>query len=234
MNTKLINLYKVNTDYTKYLLKFDEKIPYNIKTKTFDKERRPFVGFVFRNNNFYYFIPLYSYKKEKDKNLKNNFYTTILADNKNKRFGILRFNYMIPVIKGMYNVIDTKIYSSDSKSDIQWKHILNKDKSYLSNQSRQEKIIKKAIKYYNLYCKNQNLSFKHTNLLLDEEKAIEFAKINKIDIKLENSKDIVQVLEIKEKSKLNKLKTITIPLEEYNNMKNIINYIKNNNNNIER
>ena len=52
-------LVKINASYCNYLIKFDERVPYNEDKKGL----RPFVGIIFSIDDFSYFAQLTSPKK---------------------------------------------------------------------------------------------------------------------------------------------------------------------------
>lgn len=51
LNLKLV---RVDSDYCDYLRKFDKRVIYNMD----NKEIRPFIGVLFKVNNYEYFAPL--------------------------------------------------------------------------------------------------------------------------------------------------------------------------------
>lgn len=63
INLKIV---RVDSNYSDYLRKYDNKVSYN---KT-EKELRPFIGILFQIKSYDYFAPLSS-PKSKHKNMKN-------------------------------------------------------------------------------------------------------------------------------------------------------------------
>jgi len=59
MKQRLI-LVKINSDYCDFLRTFDKRVPYNYDKKL----NRPFVGVLFRVDNYHYFAPLSSPKRK--------------------------------------------------------------------------------------------------------------------------------------------------------------------------
>ncbi len=89
--------YIVSDDYIAYLSKTEARV---MKNKPEERTyHRKYVGIITELNGFKYFVPMSS-PKEKDyangKIRKNNL-TTIYMRNKDKLYGTLRFNCMIPV-----------------------------------------------------------------------------------------------------------------------------------------
>lgn len=53
-----LSIVRLSTNYCDFLRKYDNKVPYNYG----NKELRPFVGVLFKLNEFMYFAPLSSPK----------------------------------------------------------------------------------------------------------------------------------------------------------------------------
>ena len=121
-------LVKVDYNYCDYLRKFDEKVCYNYGKK----ELRPYLGVLFKMNNFEYFAPLAS-PKEKHKTMPDNL-DFIKIDNGN--LGAINFNNMIPLTKDNYellNLNDKNLkYSKLLHLQLRW---LNRHYDYIINQA---------------------------------------------------------------------------------------------------
>ena len=97
--TEDIIFYIVSDEYIAYLSKIEQHV---MKNKPEERTyHRKYVGILTKINGFQYFVPMSS-PKEKDyengKIRKNNL-TTIYMRSKEKLYGTLRFNCMIPVPK---------------------------------------------------------------------------------------------------------------------------------------
>ena len=58
----MISFYEIDDDYIEYLRKFDKKV---LTTKDEDrKHTRKYIGIMFHNREYKYFIPLSSYKPD--------------------------------------------------------------------------------------------------------------------------------------------------------------------------
>ncbi len=127
INDDNYKLVAVNSKYCDYLRKFDYRVSYNSN----QKERRPFVGVLFKINDIEYFAPLSSPKK-KHLNMKNtlDFYK---LDGGN--LGAINFNNMIPVPPYEYMYIDTSI-----------KYVNISDKKY-------QNLLKNQLRWLNRYGK---------------------------------------------------------------------------------
>lgn len=100
---KLMNkdsiFYTVSDNYIEYLQKSEPHVMSNKKEeRTF---HRKYVGILTELNGFKYFVPMSSPKQKDYKNgeIKSDNLTTIYMKSKNKLYGTLRFNCMIPVLE---------------------------------------------------------------------------------------------------------------------------------------
>ena len=87
-----LKLYFIDEQYINYLRKFDDRVAYN-KNAT-----RPYVGIVYKYNNYTYFAPLSS-PKEKHKKMSNRMED--IWKIKSGELGIINFNNMIPCIESV-------------------------------------------------------------------------------------------------------------------------------------
>ena len=87
-----LNFYIVEDGYIEYASRWDHHIAYNKNNK------RPYVGIVFKINDFSYFSPMFSPKKQHE-GYKENLTFFKMYGNANKRdyLGLIRFADMIPV-----------------------------------------------------------------------------------------------------------------------------------------
>lgn len=134
----------VDSKYCDYLRKYDKKVAYN-----FDKKgTRPYVGILFKVNNYEYFAPLSS-PKLKHLKMKNtlDFYKI-----KNGELGAINFNNMIPVNKNNYKLVDLEI-SRDNIEEIKYKKMLREQLTWLNAHYNQIK--NKSYKLYDLYTNNR-------------------------------------------------------------------------------
>ena len=166
-------LVKIDSRYCDYLRQFDDRVMYNKN----EKEMRPFVGILFKVNDYEYFAPLSS-PKVKHLQMRNmiDFYKI-----DGGKLGVVNLNNMIPVKKDNYEVI----YFDDmefNKLDVKYQELL-KDQISLLNENYIQ-VINKAHKLYNLY--NEGRLFKNMmdrccNFKLLEEKC-ELYDCNKVEV----------------------------------------------------
>ena len=145
LNLKLV---KIDSKYCDYLRQFDNKVMYNMNSK----ELRPFVGVLFKVNDYEYFAPLSS-PKAKHLKMRN---TVDFYKIDGGLLGAINFNNMIPVKKDYYKII----YFDEKKSNkLEEKYYeLLKDQITWLNENYIQ-VMSKAYKLYDLYnngklCKN--------------------------------------------------------------------------------
>lgn len=145
LNLKLV---KIDSKYCDHLRQFDNKVMYNMNSK----ELRPFVGVLFKVNDYEYFAPLSS-PKAKHLKMRN---TVDFYKIDGGLLGAINFNNMIPVRKDNYELIDLdndKLILSEKK----YQKLLKEQLSWLNENYIQ--VMSKAYKLYDLYnngklCKN--------------------------------------------------------------------------------
>ena len=157
---------KIDQEYCDYLRNFDNKVMYNKGTK----ELRPFIGILFKVENFEYYAPLSS-PKPKHKKMKDNI-DFIKINNGN--LGVVNFNNMIPVTSNNYEEIDLN-KKANSIAELKRQNLLKYQLVWL-NQNKY-KVNAKALRLYKNY-KNNLLGYKVKirccNFILLEEKCLEF------------------------------------------------------------
>ncbi len=141
-------LYHINTDYINFLKGYDGKVQNNYEDH---QNHKPYVGIILRINNFNYFAPLTS-PKEKHRKLANSQITIFKIEDKNKFYGSVLLNNMIPVKDSYISKIDIA-----NIEDTNYKNLLNTEyRIILSNFS---KIEKKARTLYNIVTKESQTHF---------------------------------------------------------------------------
>ena len=111
---------------------------------------RKYVGILTELNGFRYFIPMSSPKAKDYDNgkIKKNNLTTIYIRNKNKLYGTLRFNSMIPVPES-----ELSLYRINDEGDFSYKLLMLAEYNFCKdNRDKIEKTAK------NLYEKKCNVS----------------------------------------------------------------------------
>ncbi len=156
----------VDSKYCDYLRKFDNRVTYNFN----EKQLRPFVGILFKVNNYQYFAPLSSPKK-KHKNMKN---TLDFFKIKNGELGAVNFNNMIPLNNENYELIDLNKKINDL-DEIKYQKMLKEQLKWLNKNYDQVK--NKSYKLYNLYINNRlpkKIMDRCCNFILLEQKSKEY------------------------------------------------------------
>jgi len=147
--------YIVSDEYIDYLLKVEKHVMQNKQdVRTY---HRKYVGILTKINGFDYFVPMSS-PKEKDFSegkIKKDNLTTIYMKNKNKLYGTLRFNAMIPVPKS-----ELKEYSINDEGDFNYKMLMLAEYNFCKD--NREKIERTS---KNLYDKKQKVSVDEMPLL---------------------------------------------------------------------
>lgn len=135
--------YTVSDSYIEYLQKSEPYVMSNKKEeRTF---HRKYVGILTELNGFKYFVPMSSPKQKDFKNgkIKSDNLTTIYMKSKDKLYGTLRFNCMIPVLES-----ELKPYSINDEGDFNYKMLMLAEYNFCK--SNREKIERTA---KNLYIK---------------------------------------------------------------------------------
>ena len=157
-----LRLVKIDRGYCDYLRQFDNKVMYNDGKK----ELRPFVGILFKVNDYEYFAPLSS-PKAKHMKMRN---TLDFFKIDGGKLGAINFNNMFPVKFGNYELLDLdsdKITLSEKK----YQKLLKQQLLWLNENYIQVK--NKSFKLYCLYNEarlNKNIMERCCNYKLLEEK----------------------------------------------------------------
>ena len=159
-------LVKIDTEYCNYLRKYDDKVPYNYA----EKEIRPFVGVLFKVNNFMYFAPLSS---PKPKHLKLKAKLDFLKIDGGK-LGAINFNNMLPVSEK--NIVELNLDKEcKTKSEEKYLKLLREQIYWLNRNDK--KLYDRSKKLYDKY-KNgtleKSIANRCCNFVLLEEKCQEY------------------------------------------------------------
>ncbi len=142
-------IYEVNSEYRKYLEKFESKVS--------QKEGRKFYGIIIKKDEHEYCIPFTSKVKKRNSKL------TINIKNKNKIIAQLLLNNMIPVTEEQTKLveIEKEKYSDYLKSEI----------IYLTNKNVIEEIVIKTSNIFNVMKYKKHLDYNFfKNICCDFEK----------------------------------------------------------------
>ena len=159
INLKIV---RIDSDYCDYLRKYDNKIVYN----KYEKELRPFIGVLFKIDNFEYFAPLSS-PKLKHKFMKN---TIDFLKIKDGELGAVNFNNMIPVTEKNYFLIYLNKRITNIE-DLKYQRMLRQQLNWLNTNYKQ--VENKSFKLYKLYNEGRlpkNIQERCCNFKLLEEK----------------------------------------------------------------
>lgn len=163
---KYLKLVKIDSDYCNYLRKFDSKVPYNYGRK----EARPFIGVLFKVDNYMYFAPLSS-PKPKHLVMKNSIDFMKLDEG---NLGVVNFNNMIPVKSNNITVLDL---DKEMFEFYKYSNLLKLQLYYLRENDAQ--LFRHSKQLYNRYLNNnlpKNIYDRCCNFKLLEEKCEEFNK----------------------------------------------------------
>lgn len=157
-----LKFYNIDDDYVNYLHKFDNKVPFN------KNQNRPYIGIVIEINNFKYFAPMFSPKKNHLKYGDNPTYIKI-----GSQYGIIRFNNMIPVLDKYLKYINF-----NDIGDMKYRNLLLAQNRFIqTNTTRIRDKAKKLYKFVTIDKKDFFVSIS-CNFKLLEEKAALYSKIN--------------------------------------------------------
>lgn len=163
---KNFKIVKVNSNYCDFLRKYDNRVVYNAGKKNL----RPFIGVLFKIENFEYFAPLSS-PKEKHKKLKN---TLDLTKIDNGNYGVVNFNNMIPVTSDNYVEFDLNQQINNKYERFRIELLRNQLRWLTANKKT---ILAKSKLLYNLYKADKlasNVKRRCCNFVLLEEKCMEY------------------------------------------------------------
>ena len=144
-----MQLIYIDSAYTDYLSKVDNRVSWN-KNVIY---QRPYIGVLLNIQDKKYFAPLTSSAKNHrlaDRPMKESvtFYPIDEC-----RLGGINLNNMIPVIDGVYWLVDLNLDSSDNRVQRNKKMLLRKTIRFL--RKNKDSIIIKAKFLYNLYCDDE-------------------------------------------------------------------------------
>lgn len=157
----------VDPDYCDHLRKTDPCIPFTMDTKM----TRPFVGIVFKVNNFHYYAPLTS-PKQKHLHMKNQI--DFLKINGGE-WGAVNFNNMIPVPESCLTKVEMRLLDNDTKADADYKRLLSNQLSWCN--SHKDNIIRQAEKLYKTITIGKpygNLAARCCNFSLAEKQCLSY------------------------------------------------------------
>ena len=156
MKIQNFKFYEIDKDYIKYLKIFDDKVP-NVE---YDTNNKFLCGIIFKKNDFYFFVPVSSFKIKQQ--------TNFLIKNDNNVVGSLRFCFMIPIPISQFKKI---LWEKDfEKENEKYKNLLNKELQFVN--SNKIEIIEHAKRVYNLANKQIAFYTKNCcNFALLEEKS---------------------------------------------------------------
>ena len=159
---KELRLYTVSDEYVQYLSKFDKKVMSNKEEER--KFERKYLGIIFNNNEFNYFVPLASPKgsdyfidENGDKQIRKSIIPIIRmlyknSDGETILLGTLKLNNMIPVMDDVVNEYDAVSEPHSAYRDLVYKEwdFIRKNKSQIYNHASilyKQKIRKLNISY---------------------------------------------------------------------------------------
>lgn len=139
----MIVLYEIDDDYIEYLRQYDSKVlSPKVNNRNFT---RKYVGILFHNKNFQYFIPLSSYKQTYDSMYESFSFKKI------GNMAVLRLNNMIPVNDSVLHKINF-----NKEKDEKYKILLQNEYRILKKREREIRTDARIVYYYRLNEKNKN------------------------------------------------------------------------------
>jgi protein AbiQ len=151
-----LKFYDIDTDYIKYLKKFDEQIP----DVTYDRYNKFFCGIVLQINGFKYFAPVSSFNKQQR--------TNFVIRDKGRPISSIRFSFMFPAFN---HVLKLKDFSNEKQS---YKDLVNAEIKYCNQNV--DTIYKIAKKVYKIGTKkNHPLNYTCCDFKLLEEKSLDYS-----------------------------------------------------------
>ncbi|WP_296663516.1 MULTISPECIES: type III toxin-antitoxin system ToxN/AbiQ family toxin [unclassified Treponema] len=158
--------YIVSDEYVDYLLKVESHVMQNKpQERTY---HRKYVGILTEINGFKYFVPMSSPKDKDYANgkIKKNNLTTIYIRSKEKLYGTLRFNSMIPVPES-----ELSLYRINDEGDFSYKLLMLAEYSFCKE--NRDKIEKTAKNLYEKKCSASEEEFPVGRIVIDFKKVEE-------------------------------------------------------------
>ena len=155
--------YIVSDEYIEYLSKIETHV---MKNKPDERTyHRKYVGILTEINGLKYFVPMSSPKQKDYKNgkIKKHNLTTIYMRNKDKLYGTLRFNSMIPVPAS-----ELSEYKINDEGDFSYKMLMLAEYNYCKD--NREKIEKTAKNLYEKKCTLSDSEFPVGKIVIDFKK----------------------------------------------------------------
>ena len=166
-----LKFYTANINYCDFLRLSDPCVPHVHDTKN----TRPFVGIILSVGEFNYFAPLSS-PKPKFAKMKNQI--NFLKINEGI-WGAINLNNMIPIHPNCLTEVNMEIFTTDSKSDVDYKNLLSNQLSWCN--SNRIDIQTRAMKLYKTIIEGlgwESLTNRCCDFLKDEVQYKEFCKQN--------------------------------------------------------
>lgn len=174
---KKVQLVNIDASYSLFL----NNIDYRVACEHVTSNQRPFVGILISSNNNKFVLPLSS-PKAKHLKMKNTIDFHKIAGGK---LGAINLNNMFPVVKNSYTILNPSTIPTNTKEELQYKNLLEKQLTWLNIDMNAMTLIKKAETLYCKYCDNtlnENVKSRCCNFPLLEEKCMKWKK-TKADIK---------------------------------------------------
>ena len=162
--------YIVSDKYIEYLLKTDSHVMQNkADERTY---HRKYVGILTEINGFKYFVPMSSPKDKDYENgkIRKNNLTTIYMRNKEKLYGTLRFNCMIPVPGS-----ELTEYKINDEGDFSYKMLMLAEYNFCKD--NREKIEKTAKNLYEKKCNLSEAEFPVAKIVINFKNVEEACKV---------------------------------------------------------
>lgn len=161
--------YVVSDDYISFLSKIENHVMSNKPDER--TYHRKYVGILTELNGFKYFVPMSSPKAKDYKNgkIKKDNLTTIYMKSKEKLYGTLRFNCMIPVPKS-----ELSNYKINDEGDFSYKMLMLAEYNFCKD--NHNKIEKTAKNLYEKKCTCDENSFPIGKIVVDFKKVEEACK----------------------------------------------------------
>ena len=175
-----LSFYIADERYCSFLRQEDPRVTYTMD----DKANRPFVGVVFEIKNMKYYAPLTS-PKPKHKKMKNQMDFQKINGGE---WGAINFNNMIPIHIDSLKDVEVQKLPDVTEEDKRYKNLLENQLSWCN--ANKNAITSKADKLYRIITddneakdpKFANLIKRCCNFKLNEERYIEYCKINNFSI----------------------------------------------------
>lgn len=139
----MIQFYEVDDEYIRYLRSIDNKV---LSEKFGNRDQtRKYIGIIFNNQSFKYFIPLSSYKPDTYDSMYESISLKKISD-----IAVIRINNMIPIVDEVIHPVDFS-----SITDGSYKNLLQNEYKIIKSREKEIRRDARIVYFYRTNFKNE-------------------------------------------------------------------------------